>query len=169
MGRDKALLGDGKVPLLVRMAEAVRSAAGNCMIVAPEGRYEGLGVPVLADHWPGEGPLGGILTAIEIGGSEWNLVVAVDMPLVDAAFLAGLLNEARRGGETVVPVQADGSEEPLCAVYHCSASGPMRKFFDAGGRSVKGALRTIRWRAVPAPERILANINNPGEWEAVRG
>jgi molybdopterin-guanine dinucleotide biosynthesis protein A len=168
MGRDKALLQEAGIPLLERVAGVVSQAAGNCTIVAPAGRYEGLGVPVLADLWPGEGPLGGILTVLESDAAEWNLIVAVDMPFLDTGFLTGLFVEARKGGETVVPVHADGGVEPLCGVYHAGALPRLRTFFQAGGRRVKDALREIALRTVPAPERILANINTPEQWEAAR-
>ena len=168
MGRDKALLQEAGLPLLERVASVVSQATGNCTVVAPTGRYEGLGVPVLADLWPGEGPLGGILTALESGAAEWNLIVAVDMPFLDAEFLTGLLDEARKGGESVVPVHADGGVEPLCGVYHAGGLPRLRAFFQAGGRRVKDALHEIALRTVPAPERILANINTPEQWEAAR-
>ena len=94
MGRDKALLADGGLPLAARVAGVVAAAAGSCSIVAPAGRYEGLGFPVLADKFPGEGPLGGILTAIANGENEWSLIAAVDMPFLNAEYLELLLAEA---------------------------------------------------------------------------
>jgi molybdopterin-guanine dinucleotide biosynthesis protein A len=168
MGRDKALLVEAGLPLVVRMASAVEAAAGNCVVVAPAGRYEGLGLPVLADVWPGEGPLGGILTALEASAAEFNLIVAVDMPFLDSAFLELMLQEARRGRETIVPVHDDGEVEPLCGVYHSSGLPGLRCFFGAGGRRVKDSLREIPVRTVPAPERLLENVNTPEQWEAAR-
>ena len=108
MGRDKALLSDDGVSLVERVAGVVREAAGSCTLVAPAGRYEVLGIPVLVDRWPGEGPLGGILTALESSDAERSLVVAVDMPRLPVAFLRRLLAEAEKGSETVVPIHDDG-------------------------------------------------------------
>lgn len=168
MGRDKALLEAEGLPLLAKVSGIVRAAAGRCVAVAPAGRYVDVGVEVLADRWPGEGPLGGILTALESSDAEWNLIVAVDMPFIDATFLESLLREARKGGETVVPMHEDGGMEPLCGVYHSGAAGALRRFFDGGGRRVKDALRQIPVRTVPAPDRILASVNTPEQWEAAR-
>lgn len=169
MGRDKALLEDGGVPLAARVAGVVREAAGSCAIVAPGGRYEGLGFPVLIDIWPGEGPLGGILTALRDGAAERNLIVAVDMPRLSREWLERLLAVAAGCEETVVPVRADGEFEPLCAVYRAGARAALEAFFADGGRRVKDALRTIPVRTVPAEEGVLVNVNRPEEWEAVRG
>ncbi|MFN0105338.1 MAG: molybdenum cofactor guanylyltransferase [Bryobacteraceae bacterium] len=168
MGRDKALLEKAGVPLLKRAIAVVTAAAGRCSVVAPGGRYEGLGVPVIEDLWPGEGPLGGIVTALGSGEGEWNLIVAVDMPFLEIGFLTVLLEEARKGRETVVPAQADGDVEPLCGVYHVDALPRLRQFFDRGGRRVKDALREIETRTVAAPERTLVNVNTPEQWEAAR-
>ncbi len=168
MGRDKALLVEDGLPLVARVAGVVTAVAGGCSIVAPGGRYEGLGFPVLNDLWPGEGPLGGILTALADGEAEWNLIVAVDMPFLDEAYLESLLTEAGRGGETVIPAHPNGDLEPLCGVYHFGALPALRRFFDQGGRRVKDALREIPMRTVPAPERILANVNTPEQWEEAR-
>ena len=168
MGRDKALLADGGEPLLVRVANVVTAAAGRCAVVAPAGRYEGLGVPVLADLWPGEGPLGGILTALGSGEAEWNLIVAVDMPFLEEEFLRMLLDEARVAGRSLAPVHADGGLEPLCGVYHSGDLEKLRGFFAAGGRRVKDALREIGVATVPALAPVLRNVNTPEQWEAAR-
>ena len=68
----------------------------------------------------------------------------------------------------MVPVHADGSVEPLCGVYHAGSLARLREFFNAGGRRVKDALGAITVSTVPAPERILANINTPEQWAATR-
>ncbi len=168
MGRDKALLEAAGIPLVARAANIVAAVTGNCSIVAPAGRYEALGLPIVDDLWPGEGPLGGILTALADGGAEWSVIIAVDMPFLDAEFLGALLAEARKGGETVVPMHDDGNVEPLCGAYHADALPQLRRYFDGGGRRVKNALRDIELRTVPAPERTLDNVNTPGQWEAAR-
>jgi molybdopterin-guanine dinucleotide biosynthesis protein A len=169
MGRDKALLPVGGVPLVAHVAGIVAEAAGSCAIVAPEGRYEGLGFPVLCDGWPGEGPLGGIRTALESGGREWSVVAAVDLPRLRAEYLLELVAAARAAGRTAVPVHADGGLEPLCGVYRAGDLAALQEFFDAGGRRVKDFLRTIVVEAVAADVVSLANVNTPAQWEAVQG
>lgn len=168
MGRDKALLVENGLPLVARVAGVVAAVAGRCSIVAPAGRYEGLGFPVLSDLWPGEGPLGGILTALAHGEADWNLIVAVDMPFLDTVFLESLLAAAWHGAETVIPAHPNGDLEPLCGVYHAGALPALRRFFERGGRRVKDALREIPLQTVPAQERVLANVNTPEQWEAAR-
>src|ERR1700730_16611535 len=70
MGRDKALLFGKDV------AREVDLAAGNVTMVGNPDLRETLEYPCIPDLYPGEGPVGGILTALNHTSVEWNLVVA---------------------------------------------------------------------------------------------
>ncbi|MBM3766230.1 MAG: molybdenum cofactor guanylyltransferase [Acidobacteria bacterium] len=168
MGSDKALLGGADDTLLLRVARVVEAGTGSAIVVAPQGRYEDMGVPVLADRWPGEGPLGGIVTALEFSRDPLNLIVAVDMPAIDVPTLREMLVAAAESGRTVIPAHKDGATEPLCAVYHRDDLPALRAFFDSGGRRMREAIEKIPYHRVEAAERVFANINTPEEWEAAR-
>ena len=168
MGSDKALLGGEDDSLLLRVTRVVEAAAGSAIVVAPQGRYEDMGVPVLADRWPGEGPLGGIVTALEFSRDPLNLIVAVDMPRIDVTTLRELVLAAGETGRSVIPVHEDGATEPLCAVYHRNDLPALRAFFDDGGRRVRDAIGRMKYERVPAAERVFANVNTPEEWAEAR-
>src|SRR5271156_1378268 len=80
-GSDKALaLFDGR-SLLERTAEVVKETCGTVKIVSSSNAYEGSRISILRDAWPGEGPLGGIITAIRETRSHlderaWSLIVS---------------------------------------------------------------------------------------------
>ena len=63
-GSDKALSLLGGKTMLARTVELVHTTCGNVQIVAAAGKYTNARGPILADKWPGQGPLGGILTAL---------------------------------------------------------------------------------------------------------
>ena len=98
MGRDKALLPYRGGVLAEFVARAVKLAAGSAVLVGSPSRIAHLGYPVLRDIYPGEGPLGGILSVLEHNAAEWNLIVACDMPEISAGFLSGLLDAAEHEG-----------------------------------------------------------------------
>src|ERR1700747_2237364 len=76
-GRDKALVEVGETPMLGRMIELLRRVTKEVKIVATANKYGAFGATMVEDHWPGEGPLGGIITALEDAARttarpEWN-------------------------------------------------------------------------------------------------
>src|SRR5882762_7843363 len=86
-GQDKALVEFDAKPMLARLVELLGGVTKSTKVVAVRGKYEAFGVEIVEDRWPGEGPLGGIITALEDGAgsaarSEWNLIVSCDMPFL---------------------------------------------------------------------------------------
>src|ERR1017187_531401 len=126
MGRDKALLRYWGVPLVVRAAAAVAEAVGSVTIVGDPSVYGHFGWPALADTNPELGPVGGLLTALEHTRSEWNIIVACDMPDVSPGLLRELIQKTVRSRKRCVAPLIDGEFEPLCAVYRRSALDEVR-------------------------------------------
>lgn len=120
MGRDKAQLMVGGQPLWMRQLEVLRTAGVGEVFVsgAPGGPWGGGAETwtVVVDSRPGSGPLGGLAAALEAMKGRWLVVLAVDMPCMEAAYLRGLLESARALSRGVVPVLEDLAE-PLAAVY----------------------------------------------------
>jgi molybdopterin-guanine dinucleotide biosynthesis protein A len=168
MGADKALLPWKGRPLALSIAEAVRDAAGTVTLVGAPGRYESLGLPVIADLFPDEGPLGGILTALAASQAEWNLITACDMPALDAAFLAGLFEAAQaRKAKILAPVGDEGRTEPLCAIYHLDCRPALQQAFDAGIRKATAAFAGVPATLLPVEQVAhFQNVNTPEDWAA---
>ena len=117
MGRDKAWLEVGGQSLLARQIQLVREV-GACEVFV-SGRagvdYSEFGCRVLQDRFVDVGPLAGIKSALSETTDSLLLVLAVDMPRMNADFLRqSLLNCEEDFG--VVP-RVDGRIEPLAAFY----------------------------------------------------
>jgi len=69
------------------------------------------------DLYPGKGPLGGILTALQKAEHRRVFAVAVDLLRVDGRLLEALAARLEGAPQAVVPRWPDGKMEPLCAVY----------------------------------------------------
>ena len=169
MGTDKALLPYRGKALVSYVAGEVRAAAGSATLIGDPVRYGDLGYQAIPDAIPNCGPLGGVVTALRSSTSDWNLVVACDMPAISADFLRCLLAMARMAdGRCVVPLGRLGPE-PLCAAYH-RASLPVLEQALASKllkmQEVIKLLEPVHW---PPPETdCLANINTPEEWVSER-
>jgi molybdopterin-guanine dinucleotide biosynthesis protein A len=163
MGRDKALLPFRGGRLAEVVARAVEEAAGSVTVV---GRPELLAYPTIADLYPGEGPLGGILTALAHSHAEWNLVVACDMPEVTSEFLAGLLDRATASGrDALIPSGPSGRREPLCAVYRSTAREALEREFARGVRKVMAAVAGLDAAVWVSPQVAhFQNVNTPEDW-----
>lgn len=168
MGRDKALLALRGQPMLRKVAEQVREAAGGVTVIGPPERYAGLGFEVVADSVAPCGPAGGILTALELGRAQWNLVTACDMPGLDSGLLRRLLEEAASHGAEIdcVATCRPGSEpEPLCAVYSADLVPLLRREIGQGRLKMRDLLKILRVRTIaPARAECVSNINTPEDW-----
>src|SRR5690242_20007282 len=144
MGRDKARLPFRGGSLAGFVARTVADAADSVVLVGDPAEYAEFSCPVIADLHPGEGPLGGILTALHHTSSDWNLVAACDMPGLSAEALRQILEAAERSGaDALVPVGPSGVPEPLCAVYHRRSLPGLEAAFAAGERKVTAALARV--------------------------
>jgi molybdopterin-guanine dinucleotide biosynthesis protein A len=171
MGRDKALLPAPGGTLGQFVARTVAAAAGSAVLVGGPHPYAALGFPAIPDLYPGEGPLGGILTALAHTRADLNLLTACDMPGLTGSFLCGLLDAAERcGADVLLPVGPDGRLEPLCGVYRKSAWQALDRAFAAGTRKASTAASGLPGlRTVPvdiSEVSLFQNVNTPEEWAA---
>jgi molybdenum cofactor guanylyltransferase len=162
MGRDKARLPYRGADLVSVVAREVARAAGNVTLVGhPD-------LPAIPDRYPGEGPLGGILTALHHTSADWNLIVACDMPEISGEFLSGLVAHAMRSPAGILlPCSPDGLPEPLCAVYRRSILPALEDHFARGTRKVTAAFAGIDVERLAVAElSLFQNVNTPEDWAA---
>ena len=175
MGRDKAALELHGRPLVAWVTDALRSAFREVVIVGPAHRAELVPeVPIIADAFPGQGPLGGIATALAHAGPRRVFVAACDMPFLSTA-LARYLASVGLEAAAVVP-RSERGMEPLCAAYGHSCHQVAKELLAGGDPSMADLLArvTVRvvepedWRGHDPSGRSLVNLNTPEEWEAAR-
>lgn len=176
MGRAKALLEIAGETQIARVARLVGRAAANCSIVGEVAGWPSCGFSVIADRWPGTGPLGGMATALGASGAEWNLMVACDMPYLTQEWLAHLAGRALGSrADAVIPMTERGAE-PLCAAYNRSAEPLLRGALERGVRKVREALEELRverlepaeWKGFDSGGRLFKNMNAPADYEEAR-
>lgn len=149
MGRDKALLPVDGVAMARRVADAL-AAAGADRVLAVGGHaaaLDRLGLASRPDRWPGEGPLGGLVTALgEAGEGAAPVAVVVSCDLTDpdpAAIARTVQARAMHDSDAVVPV-VGGRRQWLHAAWHRRAAGILCDVFEAGERSLAGAALSLR-------------------------
>lgn len=174
MGSDKAALLIGGEPLLQRAVGRLRLALAEVIVVGspalaplvPETR-------IVADEWPGRGPLGALATALRATDAPWVLLVACDMPFTEPALIREI---ARRALTTpaadVVALRGPRGAEPLHAAYSRACLPLALEQLAGDDASLRGLLAAARLAEVsPDDARLLDpsgfsafNANTPEEW-----
>jgi molybdenum cofactor guanylyltransferase len=168
MGRAKALLPYQGSTLAEFVAERVRQAAGSVALIGDPLQFGHLGLPVFADTIPGCGPAGGILTALQVSATDWNLIVACDMPGISGEALGELLQHTERASTPCVAAAAPGGEpEPLCAVYHRSCAPAIAQAIRDKRLKMRELVEEIGVAAVALAPAALVNVNTPAEWAQI--
>jgi molybdopterin-guanine dinucleotide biosynthesis protein A len=194
LGRDKAALMLGKQTLLDRTISILSSLVDDVLVVglkhqAPdptrpdptfgprvglraEGGSTSATVRFVPDDLPDLGPLGGLLTGLRRLRSPYAVVVACDLPFLDAKVLHYLLGLAP-GHDAVVPVLA-GRNQSLHAVYARSVEGVIARHIARNQLRLDCLLAELTVRRVEASEletigfdcRSFTNVNTPEDWDA---
>jgi molybdopterin-guanine dinucleotide biosynthesis protein A len=176
MGRNKALIDVEGVPMARRVAGALRDA-GCASVVAYGGdpvELRALGLPVLPDRYPGSGPLGGVLGALELfAATDLSIagvfVVACDLPALTGADLAGMIASAHAHPAADVIVGRTSAIEPTCAIWSPRAIEPISRWFEDGERALHVAIGRLSAVVVDLDAAALRNINTPDDLDRYPG
>ena len=178
-GRDKALVEFDGEPLIARLCRILQNAsAAPVRIIGAAAKYSQIGVECIADRWPGEGPLGGIITALQASDGSatrdsWSLVIGCDMPFLTTQWLQHLASRAIASKAEVVVPESKYGLEPLCACWRGSAAPALTRLFESGIRRVTDAMKQLRmevldaadWKRFDNLNRLFWNMNTPADHE----
>lgn len=180
-GFDKARAELNGETMLARMCALLKAATGAVSVVAPSGRYAEFGERFVDDRWPGQGPLGGIITALMDAHAQnhqhiWCAIIGCDMPFLTDEWLTYLKDRGLASSALVVTPQSLAGLEPLCSCWHTSATGKLQYAFEGGVRKVTEAMKRVSmevveekdWARFDKAGRLFWNMNTPAEYEAAR-
>ncbi len=164
-GMDKALAPVAGKPMALRAVQAMRDVGVDPIVAIAANEEQGarlsqvLSVPSIVDRWPGEGPLGGLLTALLWYRRGSVLTLPCDLPLVTGADLEPL--RARFDAQDAPAVVAATSAGPNCTIGIWPAGlGPALKArFDAGARRLDTVLDVADYATVTLPERSVEDAD----------
>ena len=146
MGRDKATLRFEGTPMAVRVGRAL-ATAGAATVTAVGGDGEALqehGLRTVPDHWPGEGPLGGLVTALGGDGEDIVVVLSCDLLHPDPAAITGIVQRLASGrADAAIPRLAKRAQW-LHGAWRRRAGGVLEDVFRSGERSLFGAVNGLR-------------------------
>jgi molybdopterin-guanine dinucleotide biosynthesis protein A len=163
-GTDKALVEVDGRPMAERVA-AVLESAGCAPVVFVGGDGDRLmsmtDREIVADSWPGEGPLGAVVDALQRFAR-----LHVDGVVVAACDLPDLTVDAVRsvvGAGGVIAVAVGERLHPSLTYWPTSKAGEVEALFRSGHRAVHEALDVLGATRVAVPEEALRNVNRPSD------
>ena len=173
MGRPKAELTIGAKPILAFLLERFQWDGPTLLVTAP-GQNLPAGADLFdaveADAVSGEGPLRGVLTALERAKTEFVVAATVDMPAIGPQHLHRVLALLRQRPRTdVIMLHQHGAPdavEPFPSAYRRRRSAPVIcAQLEAGRRAVRDLSKLPCAAVLPAPRSwppsIWANLNTP--------
>jgi molybdopterin-guanine dinucleotide biosynthesis protein A len=173
MGTDKAFLNFRGQALLHRALVVMGEACEKVTIVGDPvkfAEYESTKYgPVLADIFPGCGPLAGIHSALSQSAAELNLMLAVDMPLVSRELLHFLWAVSETNSAVATVPRVGNGLHPLCAVYRREFSVAAEQALRAGKYKIDALFSSVSLRVIDENELAAAgfavksffNVNTP--------
>jgi molybdopterin-guanine dinucleotide biosynthesis protein A len=174
-GRDKSRLVVGGRTIIVRQLEVLQQLTSDVFVVGPaDGRFDDLGVRVYPDRIPDAGALGGLYTALDAATTERVLVVACDLPFLDAKVLARLV--ALADGHDAAWIRTARGPEPLVACYQRTIRARIADRLARDERRIADLEQEldIAWLEGEELSRIgaradfLANLNSPDDYARVQ-
>lgn len=118
----------------------------------------------VGDRFPGIGPLGGIVTAIEEARGD-VVVLSGDLPDVTGEVVRRLVLAAHEHAGACVIATSEGRMEPLVAVYRAGVAGVMREAIGRGEYAVRGVLERVSCVGIEVDARLVRNVNRVDEIE----
>ena len=166
MGSDKALLRlDGETQLS-RAVKLLREQVKRVFVStradqaddAERGKFE-----QVVDRYDDMGPVAGILSAMDAHSEVSWLVLACDLPNIDDATIAYLLQQcAADHPVTAYESVHDGLPEPLCAIYRPASRAVIDDFVEQGIICPRKMLINSATHLLAQPNPgALHNINSP--------
>ncbi|MBL0045538.1 MAG: molybdenum cofactor guanylyltransferase [Flavobacteriales bacterium] len=167
MGRDKATMEvDGKT-MLDRTVELLRPHTREVLVIGDPSKYSPAHGTVIPDDAPGQGPLGGLVTALRRARYVRLLVLACDLPKLNDRLLVRLKSDLDLGFDAVVP-RHGSFIEPLAAAYHRHAIEPFQQCLDNDVLKLSDAIAKVRthflWIQPGSdgwPKDLFHNVNAP--------
>lgn len=174
MGREKAQIPWGRGTLLTHAIEQMKGAASEVVVVGAV--TDNLPIPVIADKLRGLGPLAGIHSALTHSTSDWNLILAVDLPLVTPILLTWIADFRLDTSQRAIVLRVKSKLQPLCGVYHRDLLLQIEEALARRESSIHRLLERLSTRIIEedqliaggfAPEMFL-NVNTPEDLERAR-
>ena len=178
MGTDKAFLplpGCPDETFLSHTLSLVRHFPTIALSVAQkDARYDVFDCIQIVDRWPEIGPMGGIASCLSVLDADGILVLACDTPLLSSALIDRLETAWAENPDSqcILPVDADGRMQPLCAIYSRKALPHFLQSIAEERYALRHVINRLDTLSLTLDKTLAdqaaANINTPEEYKRLQ-
>jgi molybdopterin-guanine dinucleotide biosynthesis protein A len=130
-------------------------AVGDSQVTA-----DAIELPFVSDLYPGEGPLGGLISAMRQASTEILCVMPCDVPRMNASRIRQLVDSVVDCGEIDAAVVMTTREHWLCSCWRIPKCLPVfEKCFTGGERAIHRAIGSFAIQRVMATDAEMMNVN----------
>jgi molybdopterin-guanine dinucleotide biosynthesis protein A len=174
IGGAKPMVVLGGKTLIERAFDRARHWSNRTVVALRSADQVGqFGMPWIADASNIEGPLAGLVSALEWAGREGAdalLTVPCDMPFLPDDLPQRLLTEIGDQGAAIA--SSGGNLHPVCGLWSIGSLAEIASYCASGKRSLQGFARHIgfaevKWPATPSDP--FFNINSPADLAVAEG
>ena len=173
MGTNKAnLLLNGKTLLEASVSKLKEASASSILIVgnALTEEFE-IEATTVKDLWPNEGPLGGILTALQfLKGTDLPVVIiACDFPELDTEEITNLVKHAYSNKDSIIVPRVGEINQWMHACWPASSAEHLSKSFLSGERAPHRAVAGYEIVVLDRKkESAYFDVDTPEDFEKVK-
>lgn len=170
----KALIQLGEQTIIQRTVQLFQKLFDEVIIVTNSfDDYAHLGATLTADLIPNTGPLGGLYSGLMRSASDYNFVVACDMPFIDPAIILYLQNYAHSEKYDVIVPEFNGFIEPLFAFYSKRCVPTILDHLNQHDLKIRSFYSRVKVKEVPCHhfktiEKTFFNINTREDLQQAR-
>ncbi|MEM1393712.1 MAG: molybdenum cofactor guanylyltransferase [Cyanobacteria bacterium P01_H01_bin.150] len=170
MGTDKALVNYKGKPMLQRVYQVAAACTEQVYILTSWAeRYQNI-LPsdcnYLIETQPGKGPVNAFSEGLEQISTDWILLLACDLPLLDLEIIQIWINKLSQIPASTLALVPQRSDvwEPMCGFYRKEIKIELDSFFKSEKSSFQELLSTVEVKALDVDEKVdlmLLNCNYP--------
>lgn len=134
--------------------------------------YAGMNVPLVADVFPGCGPLGGIYSVLQAAQTPLVAVLPCDLPLLPAQVYRLLF--VRRQENRPAIARSQRGLEPLVSIWPTTLARELEARLRKGDFALQKAIRELQGVEIPMPEELpgyrgefFLNVNRKEDLEQI--
>jgi molybdopterin-guanine dinucleotide biosynthesis protein A len=159
----------GDKPLAHWVAEALAPVVADLWLITNHPQAHGsLGLPLVTDLVPFQGPMGGLATALFFARTPWVLLASADAPFLAPNLASALAGASGKISRPALVCRSDQGLEPFPGLYAVRLLPRVQEFLQAE-RSFIAFLERLRpqvwgpemWKTCDAEGASFLNLNQP--------